>query len=67
VKLHDGKYPWTYLGKPLKDILSPLGLSLEEFDEICDRFTNRSIFKQDADGNLLKDRQGNLTKLNYDN
>ncbi len=67
VKLHDGKYPWTYLGKPLKDILAPLDLSITEFDEICDRFTNHSIFKQDSDGNLLKDRQGNLTKLNYDN
>lgn len=67
VKLHDGKYPWTYLGKSLQDILAPIGLSVEEFDEICDRFTNHSIFKHDDDGNLLKDRQGNLTKLNYDN
>lgn len=67
VKLHDGRYPWTYLGKSLEDILSPLGLSVQEFDEICDRFTNRAIFKQDASGNLVKDRHGNLTKLNYDN
>jgi N-acetyl sugar amidotransferase len=67
VKLHDGKYPWTYLGKSLKDILAPLGLSLSEFDDLCDRFTNRSIFKLDDDGNLKKDRQGSLSKLNYDN
>ena len=27
IKLHDGKYPWTYLGKPLEEILDRIGLS----------------------------------------
>lgn len=63
----DGKFPWTYLGKPLADILSPLGLSVEEFTRICDRFTNKKIFQKDAKGNLLKDKDGNLTKIAYDN
>lgn len=67
VKLHDGKYPWSYLGKPLHEILAPLDLSIKEFDEICDRFTNLAIFKQDPNGKLLKDKQGNLVKVNYDN
>jgi len=63
----DGKFPWTCLGKPIDDILRPLDLSVDEFIKICDRFTNKAIFRKDARGGLLKDRFGNLTKINYDN
>ena len=63
----DGKFPWTYLGKPLKDILDPLDLSVDEFIKICDRFTNKKIFKRDKSGLLIKDKYGNLEKLNNDN
>jgi hypothetical protein len=67
VRRHDGKFPWSYLGKPLKEILDPLDMTVEEFTAVCDRFTNRKLFVTDARGNLVKDKQGNLTKLNYDN
>jgi len=67
VRLHDGKFPWTYLGKRLEDILAPLELSVDEFVAICDRFTNKKIFVKDTRGNLVRDRDGNLTKINYDN
>ena len=67
VKLHDGKFPWTYLGVPIEQILEPLGMGVDEFVEICDRFTNKAIFTTDRRGNLVKDRHGNLTKLNDDN
>jgi len=67
VKAQDGKFPWYYLGKPLKDILEPLDMSVDEFIKVCDRFTNKKIFKRDASGALIKDRHGNLQKLNYDN
>lgn len=63
----DGRFPWSYLGKPLEQILDPLEITVEEFVQICDRFTNKSIFRCDARGNLLKDRHGNLTKIAYDN
>lgn len=63
----DGKFPWEYLGKSLQDVLMPLDLSVDDFVRICDKFTNKKIFKRDTDGTLLKDSQGNLTKLNYDN
>lgn len=63
VKMRDGKFPWTYLGKPLKEILAPIGMSVEEFTKICDRFTNKKIFKCDSRGNLIKDAQGNLQRL----
>jgi len=42
-------------------------MTLDEFIKICDRFTNKSLFKCDNRGNLIKDRNGNLTKINYDN
>ena len=67
VRHHDGKFPWAYLDKPLEKILEPLDISLEEFVKICDRFTNKKIFLKDAKGNLVKDKHGNLTKLNDDN
>lgn len=67
VKRHDGKFPWTYLGKPVEAILEPLELTVEQFIKICDRFTNKKIFLRDASGNLIKDRKGNLAKINYDN
>ena len=67
VKRLDGLFPWEYLGKNLEDILQPLGLSVDQFIRICDRFTNKKIFKRDNAGILLKDYQGNLTKVNYDN
>ncbi len=67
VKEHDGKFPWTYLGESLENILNPLDLSIDDFIRICDRFTNKKLFRTDARGNLIKDRHGNLTKINYDN
>ena len=62
VQKHDGKFPWTYLGKPLDEILAPLDMTVEEFSAVCDRFTNRKIFEVDKHGNLLKDKHGNLIK-----
>lgn len=67
VKQHDGKFPWTYLDKPLAEILEPLDMTVEEFVKRCDQFTNRKIFLNDGKGNLIKDKHGNLTKVNYDN
>jgi N-acetyl sugar amidotransferase len=63
VNIHDGKFPWTYLGKSLEDILKPLDMSVEQFTIVCDRFTNRKIFALDSGGNLVKDKDGNLKKL----
>ena len=67
VKRLDGKFPIEYLGKKLKDTLKPLDMNIEEFTKICDKFTNKKIFKRDSSGDLIKDRYGNLTKVNYDN
>lgn len=62
VTKHDGKFPWTYLGKSLEQILSKIDMSVDEFMKICDQFTNKKIFEVDERGNLKKDKQGNLIK-----
>lgn len=67
VKRLDGKFPWEYLGKSLENILRPLDMSVDEFIRVCDKFTNKRIFKRDTNGSLIKDKDGNLTKINYDN
>lgn len=67
VTARDGKFPWTYLGKPLQDIIKPLDVSVDEFIKICDRFTNKKIFNRDPSGALIKDKYGNLEKINNDN
>lgn len=67
IKLHDGKFPSSYLGVRLAEILRPLDMTVEEFVRVCDRFTNKKLFVTDSRGDLVKDREGNLTKINYDN
>lgn len=67
VKRHDGKFPWTYLGKKIEDILAPLDMPVQEFVDICDRWTNKKLFKCDNQSKLIKDRFGNLQKLHIDN
>ncbi|APR54553.1 N-acetyl sugar amidotransferase [Sphingomonas koreensis] len=67
VRRLDGRFPWEYLGKSLEEILRPLEMTVDEFVRVCDKFTNKKIFKRDVSGGLIKDRDGNLTKLNFDN
>lgn len=40
----DGRYPNTYLGVPLETILERIGMSIEQFLVICDKFTNKKLF-----------------------
>ena len=60
---HDGKFPNSCLGKPLEDILEPLNFTVDEFVKLCDKFTNKKLFKTDARGELVKDKYQNLIKL----
>ena len=63
VERHDGKFPWTYLGRSIEDTLREIDLTLNEFIKVCDRFTNKKIFRCDNRGDLIKDSDGNLIKL----
>lgn len=67
VAMHDGKFPWVYLGCPIEEVLKDINMTLDEFVQVCDRFTNKKLFVCDSRGNLVKDKDGNLTKINYDN
>lgn len=67
VKEHEGNFPKSYLGKSLKDILDKIELNLDEFKNICDKFTNKKIFKCDQSGKLIFNENGNLEKIKYDN
>jgi N-acetyl sugar amidotransferase len=67
VKKHDGKFPWVYLGERIDEVLREMDMTLDEFIRICDRFTNKKLFVCDSRGNLVKDKDGNLAKINYDN
>lgn len=42
---NDGKWPRTYLGKPLEEILEKIEVTLEEFIEICNKFANKELFE----------------------
>ena len=48
-------------------ILKKIDLTMDEFIKLCDKFTNKKIFKLNQAGELIKDDKGNLIKLNYDN
>lgn len=67
VRRLDGQFPWEYLGKSLDKTLADIGMTIAEFLQICDQFTNKKIFLRDKAGNLIKDKHHNLTKINYDN
>jgi N-acetyl sugar amidotransferase len=67
IKRHDGNFPWSYLGKPLEDILGEFDMTVDEFERVCDRWTNKKLFKTDQNGKLVKDRDRNLTKQFDDN
>ncbi|MCZ7660922.1 MAG: hypothetical protein M5U07_25290 [Xanthobacteraceae bacterium] len=63
VKRHDGKFPWTYLGRPIAEILREIDMTLDEFQAICDRFTNKALFRTDNRGKPVRDRDGNLVPV----
>ncbi len=66
VKKIEGKYPLSYMGKSINNILSKININEKKFIEICDQFTNKNIFKTNQANQLIKEN-GNLIKLNYDN
>ena len=67
VRQLDGRFPWTYLGYPIEGTLERIGMTVEEFITVCDRFTNKKLFELDRHGALVRDHRGNLTRVNDDN
>jgi len=64
VKL-EGMYPASFLGKQLLNILGDIGLTKEQFDEICDQYTNYELFELTHDGKLIKNTDGSPVRKYY--
>lgn len=60
IRENDGLFPSTYLGKKIEDILKDIDVSMELFLDICDKFTNKKIFKTDNKNKPLRDVNMNL-------
>ena len=63
VRKFEGKIPNQYLDEYLKDF----EMTRDEFLKAVDKFINKDLFKKDENGNLVRDSEGNLEKINYDN
>lgn len=63
VKNLEGKFPWTYLGRPLESILKDIDMTVDEFNAVCDRYTNKRLFTVDNKGKPVRDRHGSLIPL----
>jgi len=63
VKKYEGKIPT----KHLQEFLDDFELTKDEFLKICEKFTNKDLFKKDSSGNLTRDNNGNVEKISYDN
>jgi len=57
VKKNDGMYPHSYLNKNIENILEHINMTIDDFDKICDTFTNKQLFKKDEQGNLIKNNK----------
>ena len=42
-------------------------MTRDDFFKCMDKFTNKDLFKTDANGNPIRDKDGNMEKINYDN
>lgn len=67
VRRHDGKFPARYLDVSLEEILGEIDMSRAEFEAVCDRFTNKRLFRTDRHGDLIRDADGSLIRTNDDN
>ena len=67
VSVNDGLYPSSYLDKSLEEILSLYEIKIEDFEQVCDDYTNYDLFKIDDCGNLIKRKDGSpILKINYE-
>ncbi len=58
VASNDGLYPSEYLDKPLELILEEYNISKDEFDLVCDDYTNYELFEQNSSGELIRREDG---------
>lgn len=56
------KYDGIPPKKAIKKYLEYTGFTQEEFEKIVDSYTNKKIFKRDADGRFVRDMDGSLVR-----
>jgi N-acetyl sugar amidotransferase len=61
VKQYDGKLSYPVV----KKFCAHFGITQKEFFEVVDRFTNKAIFRCDADGDPVRDADGQLIKNDF--
>ena len=59
-KQKSGKFPSVYLDIPLEKVISEIDCTIDEFIKICDKFSNKQIFKCNNNGDLIKKEDGSL-------
>ena len=52
---------------PIDEYLRDFEITRDEFLKAIDKFISKDLFKKDEIGNLIRDSEGNLEKINYDN
>ncbi|MBD2548377.1 N-acetyl sugar amidotransferase [Microcystis elabens FACHB-917] len=58
VLANDGAYPSSYMGKSLEQILAEYSISIDEFNSVCDDYTNHDLFRQNSAGGLIRRGDG---------
>jgi len=59
-KEKSGKFPSTYMDVKIEDILKEINCTKNEFVNICDKFTNKKIFKCNNKDEIIKKTDGSL-------
>ncbi|MEZ5139555.1 MAG: hypothetical protein R2711_12555 [Acidimicrobiales bacterium] len=67
VRIHDGRFPSSYLGVSLDEMLDDLDLTADEFQAICDRFTNKRLFDDRQRRACAHRHWATSPAINYDN
>jgi len=57
----EGKLPKKYI----PDFIKYIGCSENRFMETLEKFTNKKLFETDGSGNLIRDKEGDVTKVDY--
>jgi N-acetyl sugar amidotransferase len=61
VREYEGKVPYKYL----PDFLKFIDCTEEEFFKTLDRFTNKKIFLRNKEGGFVRDKNGDVIKIDY--
>lgn len=53
----DGEYPFYYIDSSLEQILEKIGMSIEEYNYVCEKFINKDLFEFNASTEIVHIRR----------